>query len=122
MQGGPAVNSPTLKTSNTKYPTAPRVLLSVSVPAELAQAIKFLREAEGLSICEWMLKDSRVRKWARAYEVALPKPGKEPISRDSARWHNVSDKDWNKGIRHVSNLLGVSRQAVARKKRLLRPE
>lgn len=97
------------------------VLLSVSVPAELAQAIKALREAEGLTICEWMLKDPRVRKWARTHDVPLPKPGKKRISRDAARWLDLTKDDWNRGNRHVANLLGVSRQAVAWKKKRLRP-
>jgi transcriptional regulator with XRE-family HTH domain len=97
------------------------VLLSVSVPAELSQAIKALREAEGLTICEWMLKDPRVRKWARAHDVPLPKPGKKRIPRDAARWLELTEDDWNRGIRHVANLLGVSRQAVAWTKKRLRP-
>ena len=79
-----------------------------------------LRQAEGLSICEWMLKDPRVRKWARTHGVQLPKPSAAPIPRGSARWLQLRDEDWNKGIRHVSNLLGVSRQAVSKKMKLLR--
>jgi transcriptional regulator with XRE-family HTH domain len=97
------------------------VLLSVSVPVELSQAIKALREAEGLTICEWMLKDPRVRKWARTHDVPLPKPGKKRIPRDAARWLELTEDDWNRGIRHVANLLGVSRQAVAWKIKRLRP-
>jgi transcriptional regulator with XRE-family HTH domain len=92
----------------------------VSVPVELAEAIRALREAEGLSICDWMLKDPRVRKWARSQAKPLPKPTRQPISRDAQRWLDLTDKDWHKGVRHVANLLGVSRQAVARKKKLLR--
>ncbi len=101
--------------------SSPRVLLSITVPVELAQVIKALREAEGLSICDWMLKDPRVRKWSRAHAKPLPKPTRQPISRDAQRWLDLTDDDWNRGIRHVANLLGVSRQAVARKKKLLRP-
>lgn len=110
-----------LKTTIIPPHGPPIVLLSVSVPAELSQAIKALREAEGLTICEWMLKDPRVRKWARTHAVPLPKPGKKRISRDAARWLDLTEDDWNRGIRHVANLLGVSRQAVAWKKKRLRP-
>lgn len=101
---------------------SPGVLLSVSIPAELPQAINALRETEGLSICEWLPRDPRVRKWARDHDVPLPKRTNKPISRNAERRLQLTDKDWKKGMRHVANLPGVSRQAACRKQRQLRPE
>ncbi len=94
-------------------------LLSVIVPVALMDGINELRKAEGLTISEWMLKDPRIRKWARAHDVQMPKRSRKPISRDAARWLELTEDDWRQGDTYIANLLGVSRQAVANKRRRL---
>ncbi len=91
----------------------------MAIPIELSQAINALRTREGSTIAEWLLKDPRVRKWAREAGVVLPKGHRQAIPRNPQRWLDLTPKDWSKGNRHIATLLGVSRQAVANKRRKL---
>lgn len=107
----------------------PAVPLNTYVSPELSRAIKRLRSTSKLSLHEWLASDPRVTEYLQQQGIRLPEKynpkgrPKNPKKRSMKwlqRYTTLPQTEWDKGVKHVAELLGVCESSVWHAKRWIK--